>query len=372
MSNKDKNMKLLLSILLLAISMSLNAQYKFKDVKEIDCSAIKNQSRTGTCWSFATTSFIESELLRQGKGNHDLSEMFVVRNIYKDKAMNYLLRQGKANFSQGSLSHDLMRMMKREGVMPESVYSGLASGDKNHNHSEMEAALKGFMDGVMTSKNPSAKWKTAFEGIIDAYMGPCPSTFEYDGKKTDAKTLAADLSINAEDYVSLTSFTHHPFYSKFILEIPDNYSNGSFYNIPLDVMMSTIDAAVDKGYTIAWDGDVSEPGFDAKKGIAVLPVDKSRKDLFTKPGEEVQVSQSLRQEKFENLTTTDDHLMHIVGRAEDQNGTKYYIVKNSWGTISPYKGYLYMSASYVAMKTISVMLHQDVLSPQLKQMVSEE
>ncbi|MDA8693392.1 C1 family peptidase, partial [Saprospiraceae bacterium] len=356
----------------LILSITLNAQYEFSNVKEIDCSPVKNQSRTGTCWSFATASFIESELMRMGRGKHDLSEMFVVRNIYKDKAMNYLLRQGKANFSQGSLSHDLIRMMKREGVIPESIYSGLLPGENNHNHSEMEVGLKGFMDGVMKSKNPSAKWKPAFEGILDAYMGACPKTFEYNGKQTDAKSLANDLGIDADEYVSLTSFTHHPFYEKFILEIPDNYSNGSFYNIPLDVMMNAIDAAVDKGYTIAWDGDVSEPGFDAKSGIAVLPVDGSRDDLFTMPGEELVVNQELRQEKFENFTTTDDHLMHIVGSAKDQNGTKYYIIKNSWGPISPYEGYLYMSESYVAMKTISVMLHQDVLSPKLKEMVSEE
>ena len=364
-------MKLLLSAFILILSISLTAQYEFSHVKDIDCSPVKNQSRTGTCWSFATASFIESELLRMGNGQHDLSEMFVVRNIYKDKAMNYLLRQGKANFSQGSLSHDLMRMMKREGVMPESIYSGLLAEEKNHNHSEMEAALKGFMDGVMKSKNPSAKWKPAFEGILDAYMGECPKTFMYNGKETDAKTLASDLNIEADEYVSLASFTHHPYYEKFILEIPDNYSNGSFYNIPLDIMMSSIEAALDKGYTIAWDGDVSEPGFDAKQGIAVLPLDKSRDDLFKNPGKEIKVTQELRQEKFENFTTTDDHLMHIVGKAKDQKGTEYYIVKNSWGPISPYKGYLYMSKSYLAMKTISVMLHQDVLSPKLKQMVSE-
>ncbi len=365
-------MKLLITFLAIAMSLSLNAQYTFTHTKDIDCSPVKNQNRTGTCWSFATASFIESELVRMGKGQHDLSEMFVVRNIYKDKALNYLLRQGKANFSQGSLSHDLMRMMKREGVMPESVYSGLLAGEKGHNHSEMEAALKGFMDGVMTSKNPSAKWKSAFEGILDAYIGECPKTFNYQGKETDAKSLAQELGIDAGEYVSLTSFSHHPYYEQFILEIPDNYSNGSFYNIPLDVMVDAIDSAVDKGYTIAWDGDVSEKGFDAKKGIAVLPVDPKREDLFTKPGDEINVTTELRQEKFENLTTTDDHLMHIVGKAKDQTGTEYYIIKNSWGPISPYKGFLYMSKSYLAMKTISVMLHQDVLSPKLKEMVTEE
>ena len=365
-------MKLLMTFLALTLGLSVNAQYTFSHTADIECSPVKNQSRTGTCWSFATASFIESELTRMGKGQHDLSEMFVVRNVYKDKAMNYLLRQGKANFSQGSLSHDLIRMMKKNGVVPETTYSGLLENEESHNHSEMEAALKGFMDGVLKSKNPSKKWRTAFDGILDAYIGSAPEKFMYNGKETNAVALAKDLGIDADEYVSLTSFSHHPFYEKFILEIPDNYSNGFFYNVPLDVIMESIDSAVDQGYSIAWDGDVSEKGFNASEGIAVLPFNESREDLFSVPGKEIVVTQELRQENFENFKTTDDHLMHIVGKAKDQKGTEYYIIKNSWGDISPYKGYLYMSKSYVAMKTISVMLHQDVLSPKLKQMVSED
>jgi len=363
-------MKLLITFLATILSLSISAQYDFTHTKDVECSPVKDQARTSTCWSFATASFIESELLRMGKGQHDLSEMFVVRNTYKDKAMNYLLRQGKANFSQGSLSHDLMRMMKQEGVVPESVYSGLIADEQEHNHSEMEAALKGFMDGVMKSKNPSTKWKAAFDGILDAYMGACPATFSYKGKETNPKELAKELSIDVDQYVSLTSFTHHPFYDKFILEIPDNYSNGYSYNIPLETMIDAVDAAIEKGYTIAWDGDVSEKGFNAKKGIAVLSTDLNREDLFTAPGDEIKVTETNRQENFENLSTTDDHLMHIVGKAIDQNGTEYYIIKNSWGSISPYKGYLYMSKPYLAMKTISVTLHQDVLTGKVKAMVS--
>jgi len=350
---------------------SLNGQYKFKHTKDLEVTPIKNQARTGTCWSFATSSFIESELMRMGKGEHDLSEMYVVRNIYLDKARNYVLRQGKANFSQGSLSHDLMRMMKKGGVVPESVYSGLTDGQKSHNHSEMEAGLKGFLDGVLKSKTLSKKWPVAAECILDSYLGDYPESFEYDGKKTDPVTLANDLGLNAKDYVSLTSFTHHPYNESFILEIPDNYSNGSFYNVPLNELIKIMDEAVSKGYTVAWDGDVSEKGFNAKKGIAVLPKDPERADLFEIPGDELKVNAESRQDNFESFSTTDDHLMHLIGTAKDQNGTEYYIIKNSWGDISPYKGYLYMSKAYAAMKTVGIMVHKDVLSEKIKSKISE-
>lgn len=336
-------------------------QYQFTDTKEVNCTEIKSQNRTGTCWSFATTSFIESELIRLGKGEFDLSEMYIVRNIYKDKARNYLLRQGKANFSEGSLSHDMIRMMGESGVMPESVYSGKLSGDKIHDHSEMEAGLKGFLDGVKEQKGLSTKWDEAFEGILDAYMGEAPASFTQNGKSISPNAFASSLGLEAQDYVNLTSFSHHPFGSEFILEIPDNYSNGSYYNIELDEFMSIIDKAITAGYTVAWDGDVSEKGFKAGAGIAVLPVNESREDLTKTPGEEVQVNQQNRQENFESWSTTDDHLMHIVGIAKDKNGTKYYKIKNSWGSISPHKGFMYMSEAYMRMKTVSITVHKDVV-----------
>ena len=364
-------MKLLLSTILCLTYFSLSAQYEFTHTKDINCTEIKNQANTGTCWSFATASFIESEMIRQGHDDLNLSEMYVVRNVYKDKARNYVLRQGKANFSQGSLSHDLINAMNRAGAVPESVYSGLLEGETRHNHSEMEAGLKGFLDGVLKSRRLSPKWMGAFDNILDAYIGEVPETFEYDGQTFTPQTFAEHLGFSAKEYVSLTSFSHHPFYSEFILEIPDNYSNGQYYNVPLDVLMETIDSAVDQGYTVAWDGDVSEKGFSAKEGIAVLPKDSGRKDLFENPSDEVKVTQENRQENFESYSTTDDHLMHIVGKAKDQNGTEYYIIKNSWGEISPYKGYLYMSKAYVLMKTIAVMVHQDVLPQKVKMDLSE-
>ena len=344
---------------LLISTAQINGQYNFKTEKKINCTEVKSQDRTGTCWSFATASFLESELIRMGHDNINLSEMFIVRNIYKDKAMNYVLRQGKANFSQGSLAHDLIRMTEKHGLITEDAYSGLVNGEVKHNHSEMEAGLKGFLDGVRTSKQLSTKWKPAFNSIIDAYMGAVPNQFKHDGKTYTPKSFVETTKLKTDNYISIGSFTHHPFYEEFILEIPDNYSNGSFYNVPLNEMVSIIDYAILAGYSIAWDGDVSEKGFSARNGIAVLPEEDSREDLFTDPGKELAVTQENRQANFENYSTTDDHLMHLVGMALDQNGTKYYIIKNSWGEISDYKGYLYMSESFLKMKTISVMIHKN-------------
>lgn len=358
---KSAKTSALILLLFFVASLQLDAQYEFKTEKKINCTAVKNQARTGTCWSFATTSFLESELIRMGMDDINLSEMFIVRNIYKDKARNYILRQGKANFSQGSLAHDLIRIAESKGIMTEAAYSGLMEGDTRYDHSEMEKGLKGFLDGIRTSKVLTKKWKNAFDGILDSYMGPIPEQFDYNGKKYTAESFADLTKLKTDDYISITSFNHHPFYEQFILEIPDNYSNGSFYNIPMDEMMSIIDYALLKGYSISWDGDVSEKGFSARNGIAVLPVDNNREDLFTMPGEEIAVTQENRQANFENYSTTDDHLMHIVGIALDQKGTKYYITKNSWGEISDYKGYLYMSEAYVKMKTVSVMIHKDGL-----------
>ncbi len=350
----------------LCFTLSASAQYKFKSEKLINCTAVKSQDKTGTCWSFATASFIESEIMRMNKGNINISEMHIVRNIYKDKARNYILRQGKANFSQGSLSHDLIRMVSRSGLVPESAYSGLLGDESKHNHSEMESGLKGFLDGVRKGKRLTTKWPTAFNCILDAYMGAVPDQFDYDGKQYSAATFADHLGIRVEDYVSITSFSHHPFYKEFILEIPDNYSNGSYHNLPIDELVSVIDFALLAGYSVAWDGDVSEKGFSSKKGLAILPVDTEVEKLFDSPAKEVDVNQDNRQLNFENYATTDDHLMHIVGVALDQNGTKYYLTKNSWGERGPYEGYLYISEAYLKMKTVSIMVHKDAVPNKTK------
>ena len=346
---------------LLSCSDALWAQYEFTTEREIACTSVKNQARTATCWSYSTLSFLESELLRLGHPSHDLSEMFIVRNIYRDKALNYVLRQGKANFSQGSLSHDVLRAYTRGGIVPESVFSGLPDGQETHNHKELEAALRGLLEGVVESKRPSAQWLDAFDCILDTYLGTAPETFVVGEQQYTPEQFANSLPLVPDDYVTLTSFTHHPFYRSFILEIPDNYSNGSYYNVPLDDLQAVVDQALAAGYTVAWDGDVSEKGFNAKKGVAVLPVTPDREDLFEQPGAEVTVDQQNRQDNFMNYNTTDDHLMHLTGTATDQNGKRYYQVKNSWGELSTHGGFLYMSQPYFRMKTVGVMVHKDAI-----------
>ena len=348
-------------LLCICFPLMVNAQYGFKSTSDIECTEIKSQGSTGTCWSFATSSFLESELIRMGLDKYDISEMFIVREIYKDKARNYVLRQGEANFSQGSLSHDVIRVLNKVGIMPQSVYQGRTAKETKHNHSEMEAVLKGILDGVLKQKQISDKWIVAFDKVLDVYLGECPKTFTVDGKTMTPKEYADNLGLKAEEFVSLTSFSHHPFYSKFILEIPDNYSNGSYYNVPLTDMMKVIDNAAKKGYSIAWDGDVSEKGFSGKEGLAVLPVDPNRKDLFETPGKEQKINQTSRQRMFESFSTTDDHLMQMVGTAKDKQGNEYFKIKNSWGEISDYKGFLYMSRPYVKAKTVSIMVHKDAI-----------
>lgn len=344
---------------LLLLSSNIYGQYQFKSEKQIDRTSVKSQQRTNTCWSFATTSFLESELLRMGKGDVDLSEMFIVRNIYHDKAYNYLMRQGSARFTEGSLSHDAIRTIDEVGVMPDAACSGLLPGDVKLDHSELARGLKGYLDGVKKSKRLSTKWKAGLDGIMDAYIGEAPESFDFKGKTYTPESFRDYLGISSEDYVSFASFSHHPFYSSFILEIPDNYSNGSYYNLPIDELLDLMDYALLAGYSFVWDGDVSEETFDSRKGIAILPVDAKRDDLYTNPGKEITVTQDNRQANFESYSTTDDHLMHIVGIALDQNGTKYYLTKNSWGTErGPYDGYIYMSEAYVKMKTVGITLNK--------------
>ncbi len=337
-------------------------KYEFTIEQSIPYTNVKSQDSTGTCWSFATASFIESELIRQEKGQHDLSEMFIVKNIYKDKAQNYVLRQGKANFSQGALAHDFINSAHQFGLVPEEIYSGREDNSKRHDHAEMEVVMKGFLEAVAKQKKLSPRWKVASDKILDTYLGDSPIRFTYRDRSYSPKEFSESLGFNGKDYQSITSFTHHPFGESFVLEIPDNYSNGSFHNVPIDELMETIDFAIENGFSVAWDGDVSEKGFSATRGIAVLPTNASRRDLFTRPGEEQVVTQEMRQDAFSSFATTDDHLMHLVGISRDTEGNKYYVVKNSWGEIGKHKGFIHLSEAFVRLKTVAVIVHKDAVA----------
>ncbi|QEG22592.1 C1 family peptidase [Mariniblastus fucicola] len=334
--------------------------YEFTIENEVSCSPVRSQDRTGTCWCYAGTSFLESELMRRSEGTHDLSEMFVVKNIYRDKALNYVLRHGKANFSQGALAHDYINAIEKYGIVPEETFTGKTVGETAHNHDEMESILKSMLEAVVKQKKLSPRWSTAFDKVLSVYLGDSPEVFQYRNASWTPQDFADSIEFNAKDYVAFTSYSHHPFYEPFVLEIPDNFSNGSFMNVPVDDMVEIIDTAIDAGYSVMWDGDVSEKGFSANRGVAVLPADGAGKGL-NGPVEQMNVTQELRQERLLSYSTTDDHLMHLVGRATDQMGNKYYVIKNSWGKIGPHKGYLYMSEAYVRLHTLAITLNRDCL-----------
>lgn len=338
--------------------------YTFNHLVDLGATETKDQCNTGTCWSFATLSFVESELLRMGKGNHNLSEMYNVRVTYPAKAENYVRFHGKAQFGAGSLSHDVINVIESHGVVPEEVYNGLNYGVERHNHSELDALLEGMVKQLVEKNRGrmSPNWQEAVGAVLDVYLGEVPETFQYNGETYTPSSLRDELGIKADDYVSISSFTHHPFYETFILEVPDNFSQGSFYNVPMDELVSSVENALSEGYTVAWDADVSEKGFSFRNGMAIAPAEGVSKDvLFKEVVDEIEVTQEIRQEQFDSYQTTDDHLMHITGVAEDQDGNKYFITKNSWGTGNSFDGYQYVSMAYFKLKTISVMMHQDAV-----------
>lgn len=363
--------------------------YKFEVIKEIKTTPVKDQQRTGTCWSFATTSFLETEIIRMGKPQIVLSPMYFVKHTYANKAKRFVRFQGANNFGQGGQAHDALTIIATHGMVPENEFSGINYDEDVHVHSELAAVLNGFLEAVV--KNPNRKlstaWEPAFNSILDAYFGDSPKEFTVEGKNYTPHTLAEGLDIDVENYIELTSYTHHPFYQQIILEIPDNWAHKAYYNVPLDDLMAIMRNAIDKGYSICWDGDVSEKGFVHRKGLAVLPqvkviemtdseqgkwADVPKDELmstiysFNKIVPEIKVTQDLRQQTFDNYTTTDDHLMHLVGISKDQEGNRYYITKNSWGSSNHiYNGYLHMSEQYVRMKTTSIMVHKDALPKEI-------
>lgn len=385
---------LTLSVFAGFIGFSANAQnqitnaqgslYRFEVIKQLEALPVQSQDRSLTCWSFSTLSFLESELLRMGKGEHKLSEMFIVRHAYMGKGDIYVRLNGAHSLAGGGAFHDIPWVIKRFGIVPQSVYAGLNYGLDNHNHTELDAVLKGVADAVKDNpqKALTPAWRRAYEGVLDAYLGKLPDTFAYKGKTYTAQSFAQSLGLKMDDYVSLSSFTHHPFYDKFVLEVPDNWSMASSYNLPLDELMEVMEQALIKGYTFAWAADISEKGFSHKQGLAVVPAHDSMvrvmgKDsrvfdspelaarsgyAFVQPMPELTITQELRQRAFDSQETTDDHGMHITGLVKDQNGTKYFIVKNSWGTKNnDCGGYLYASSNYVRYKTLNIFIHKDAI-----------
>lgn len=366
-------------------SQNTTSGYNFTMLKQVKTTPVKNQQSTGTCWSFATTSYIETELLRLGQPEYDLSEMFFARMAYADKANLYVRFDGTNNFGQGGQAHDVFNVIKKFGFATEEAYPGKNYGSNDHNHGELEANLKAIVDATIKKEGGkiTTAWSAAFDAVLDAYLGKVPAEMNINGNKLTTKAFFESTGLKLDDYVEITSFNHHPFYQKLILEIPDNWAREQYYNVSLDELMAIMENALMNGYSVCWDGDVSEKGFAYKKGVAIIPASKvedlkntdmarwtdvSEKDrisqmyTFDKPVPEINVTQENRQMNFDNQTSTDDHLMHLTGIATDQNGTKYYYTKNSWGTENHiYNGYLYMSDSYVRMKTIAILIHKDAI-----------
>ena len=385
--------------LIFGLSFLANAQdvqnnqpkgYQFTDIKRLPANSVKDQARAGTCWAWSGISFFESEMIRMGKEPIDLSAMYIVRHAYSDKATKFVRLHGSMNFAVGGAFCDVMHVIQNYGIVPMDVYKGLNYGEPNHAFGEIDDVLAGYINAVIKNSNKklSTAWKKGFDGILDAYLGEEPEKFEYNGKEYTPKTFAAEVvGLNMDDYVSLTSFTHHPFYSQFAIEVPDNWLWGMSYNLPLDELAQVMSNAIDNGYTFAWASDVSEKGFQTSHpGIAVVPTTDTKEmsgaeiakweampkgnqnpDAFKQgPAPEKEITQEMRQQEFDNYLTTDDHGMHVIGKAKDQNGTVYYIVKNSWNQYNKFGGYFYASEPFMKYKTMNIIVHKNAIPKDIR------
>ena len=363
----------------------------FTTIKEHKITSVKDQNRSGTCWAYSTLSFFESEILKKTGKNYDLCEMFIANKDYMERAILTVRMHGDSQFAQGGSAEDVLDIIKEYGICPETAMPlpGTMQGDSLANFNEFFSVMEPFVEAV--SKNKAKKisnqWKPALQGILDAYLGKCPEEFTYEGKKYTPKSFAASLGLNWDDYVSITSYTHHPFYTKFAVEVQDNWRWGLSYNVPMDDMMRIIDNAIDQGYTVAWGGDVSEEGF-TRKGLGILydtkaaqslsgsdaarwlkltqTEKKSKLDSLGVKAPEMVPTQEMRQEGFDNWELTDDHGMHIYGVAKDQNGKEYYMVKNSWGEYGDYKGTWYMTKAFVAAKTMDFLINKNAIPKDIR------
>lgn len=369
-SNQMKKLLIAVSILLLSSAFTSFAQgYIFTDVVKVPATPVKNQASSGTCWSYATAAFIESELLRNGKGEHDISEMFAVRINYLNKMNDNYLRRGNGNLGQGSLAHMFTNIVKRHGMIPQEAYNGINYQSELNNHRELNKYITAFSAAAVELKQKSPQYDILAESILDTYLGKVPEKFNYRGKEYTPLSFASEMGLNMDHYVEITSLSHIPFYEKSVIEVPDNWDFGRFWNVPLEDFMAIIDNSLSNGYAVCWDGDVSEKGFSHKNGVAINPVQENIEEAlkFEKICKEISVDQKIRQTGYENFTTTDDHLMLLTGISKDQNGNKYYITKNSWGTErNSMGGYLNMSESFVRAKSISIMVHKNSIPKEVR------
>lgn len=363
--------------------------FVFTTVKENPITSIKNQNKSGTCWAYSSLGFFEAELLRMGKGEYDLCEMYLAHKTYEDRATASVRLHGDISFTEGGSFYDAVYCMRNYGMVPEDAMPkpGVPYGDTLANFTEMWPVVNGIVDGINNGKQKklSPAWKKAVNAVLDTYLGATPEKFTVNGKEYTPKSYQESLGLNMDDYVSLTSFSHHPFYSQFIIEVQDNWRWGQSWNLPIDEFMAVMENAVDKGYTFAWGADVSEIGF-TRDGIAVCPdadhgaditgsdmahwlgmsVMDRRRELTKKPLPEIEVTQEMRQEAYDNWETTDDHGMIIYGLAKDQNGKEYFMVKNSWGNAGKYDGVWYASKAFVKYKTLNILVHKDAIPKDIR------
>ena len=384
--------------LVLAVAFSAQAQkkdkkdsdksvYVFTDIKVNPNTSVKDQNRSGTCWSFSGTSFLESELLRMGKGEYDLSDMYPVYKCYLLKGDKYVRLHGKTELATGGASNDVADVLEEYGVVPEEVYTGLNYGADAHDHSELDKVLTNFLKGVVDGRKLTTAWRPAYKAILNTYLGEDPETFTYGGKEYTPRSFADELGLDAKKFVKFSSYTHHPYYEEFEMDVPDNWNHGMVYNLPIDEFEQVVDAAIENGYTLVWGGDVSDPGFSWKNGVAIMP-DTENPDLsgtdrdkwetlsqsekrknaysFERIVPEKKITQEDRQKNYDNWSATDDHGMHLVGMAKDQNGNVYYKIKNSWNVDNPYKGYLYMSKPYFRANTLDIMVNIDAVPAEIR------
>ncbi|WP_417366695.1 aminopeptidase C [Flavobacterium beibuense] len=342
--------------------------FEFTEVINIENTPVKSQGSSGTCWSYSANSFIESEMIRMGKEPIEISQIYTARNAYIEKGKNYVRMHGAITLGDGGALHDVINMYRQYGALPQSEYTGLNYGTKSNRFAEMQTMAQGLLEAVV--KNPNGQltpnWIKAYTAVIDSYLGEVPETFKYKGKTYTPQTFAKEVvGINADDYVEISSFKEHPYYTKFTLMVPDNWSLDQVYNVKMNELTDIIDNALKKGYTVAWAGDVSEKGFSWTNGVAYIPAKDykemnphEREAIFKGPQPEMEITEDLRQEAFDNYNTTDDHGMHIVGITKDQNGKEYYIIKNSWGATNDYQGYMYMTKNFVKYKTTAILLHK--------------